>query len=126
MKRLAIAAALIATFAVGIVAQDAIFPFHGAFKDTPLGDQPCVTGLKGPASMTVYDTNAWIVYTCSDDRVILRRYFNPNDNATKAVPVIVMPTPAIAPTMPVCPAGMVNTLGDGTGCVPPNHPLARK
>jgi hypothetical protein len=78
--------------------------------------KPCgEAGLKGAASMTVYDTNAWIVYTCTDDRVVLRRYFNPNDNAKPIAP---------AAALPVCPNGFVNTK-DGQGCVPPNHPLAR-
>jgi hypothetical protein len=82
MKRmiLGVVAALV-VFAAGVGAQDAIFAFRGAFADT-LVTNPCgANGLKGPASMTVYDRNAWIVYTCNDDRVALRRYFNPNDNA---------------------------------------------
>lgn len=99
-------------FAAGVAAQDRIFAFRGAFQDVGVS-HPCgADGLKGAASMTVYDTNAWIVFTCADDRVVLRRYFNPNDNAR--------PTPAL----PQCPVGFVHTK-DGHGCVPPNHPLAR-
>jgi hypothetical protein len=84
-KILAAVVVALVVFAAGVYAQDRIFAFRGAFTDTVIG-QPCgEAGLKGAASMTVYDTSAWIVYTCTDDRVVLRRYFNPNDNV-KPIP----------------------------------------
>lgn len=126
-KRALIVAALLVAAALGAAAQDKIFAFHGAFQDTTISPGPC--GDEGPigaVSMTVYDGNAWLVYTCKYDQVVLRRYFNPNDNVKQPIPVIVMQQIPVPATMPVCPVGMVNTIGDGQGCVTPSHPLARR
>lgn len=111
-------------FVAGAFAQDAIFAFRGAYQDTVVS-QPCgANGLKGSATMTVYDRNAWIVYTCNDDRVVLRRYFNPNDNAVTAIPVYTTPAP-VTPQPTDCAAYPGFVMGRRGGCVPPDHPDAR-
>lgn len=129
MKRTLIGAVIaLGLFGAGAAAQDRIFAFRGAFQDIQLGEHPCgANGLKGSASITVYDRNATILYTCNDDRVIVRRYFNPNDNAITPVPVFTVPMPGAGAPRPLadCSAypGFVLTK-DGTGCVPPDHPSA--
>ena len=116
-------------------AQDYIFAFRATgFVEIEIPSAPCP--LLGSASMTVYDRSAWLVFTCIDQRVILRRYFNPNDNGIAPSPVYVVPqpgsvaqasapTPVELPTVMSCAQypGFVPTKG-GTGCVPPNHPDA--
>lgn len=81
---------------LGAKAGDAIYAFKGAFVDIEITQtaQPCgANGLKGSTSMTVYDSNAFVVFTCNDDRVILRRFLNPNDAGTAPVPVYTVPNP---------------------------------
>jgi len=118
-------------FTGGVYAQDKIFAFKGAHLDVPLSDAPCA--LMGPVSMTVYDKNPWIVYTCNTGQVILRRYMNPNDSAITPVPVIIFPDqqpePVPTPQLPTATVrctvpGMVTSIYGG--CVPPNHPSAPK
>lgn len=109
MRRCVLLSLCALAFASPVAAQDAFFAFHGAFVDIPVS-QPCgFNGLKGPASMTVYDKNAWLVYTCNDDRVILRRYFNANDNViAPSSPVQAPPAPSEAPI----PMGMISCPSD--------------
>lgn len=96
MKRIILALVLaLGCGAAGVAAQDYIFAFRAAGFAEITVPPPCeANGLKGPASMTVYDKSAWLVYTCNDDRVVLRRYFNPNDNVGPApIPVFTVPNP---------------------------------
>jgi hypothetical protein len=108
-RKFVLVIAALALFHAGAHAQDAFFAFHGAFVDVPVS-QPCgANGLKGSASMTVYDHSAWLVYTCNDDRVILRRYFNANDNViAPSSPVQAPPAPTAAPV----PMGMISCPAD--------------
>lgn len=127
MRRLIIGVvASIGLFGVGAFAQDRIFAFRGAFQDTQLGEHPCgANGLKGSASITVYDRNATVLYTCNDDRVIVRRYFNPNDNVVQPMPVFTVTRPNTPPpTLTDCAAYPGFVLGRSGGCVPPDHPDA--
>lgn len=126
MKRLTIGLVVgLLAFAAGVAAQDRIFPFRGAFQDTYVS-QPCAPngGLKGAVAPMIYDRNAWLVYTCADDTVVLRRYLNPNDNVSTPTPVFVVPAPFDPAAVCRAYPGFVPTK-DGTGCVPPDHPAAR-
>lgn len=98
-KVAALVAGIVATFAAGLGAQDAYYAFRFAYIDTVIeAPQPCGSrGLMGPVSMTVYDRNAWLVYTCADNRVVLRRYKNPNDNAVDTPIDRTVPPPTTAP-----------------------------
>ena len=116
-------------FAGGVYAQDMIYPFRFAHIDVPLSEAPCA--LMGPVSMTVYDRNPWIVYTCNTGQVILRRFLNPNDNAIEPMPVIIYPNAQPESPVPAAPAtvrctvpGMVTSIYGG--CVPKDHPSAPK
>jgi hypothetical protein len=115
---------LVGAGAAAARAQDKFFTFAtAAFVDIPVVS-PC--GPVRAASMTVYDKNAWVVFTCTSGEVVLRRYLNPNDNAVAptAVYTVADPTAAVPVddrhtcTVP----GMVT--GIYGGCVPLNHPNA--
>lgn len=108
--------------AAGVAAQDYIFAFRAAgFAEITI-KPPCESsGLKGPASMTVYDTSAWLVFTCNDDRVVLRRYFNPNDNTIAPVAVYTVPNPNGIPATPTA-APVLSVL---ISCPTNPHPACR-
>jgi hypothetical protein len=114
---------VLAAFAAGAVAQDRIFGWT-LYHDTVLPEHTCgAAGLAGPAQPFYYDHQARLFYTCTDGRVIMRTFFNPQDNVTDTYNVkIVGETPG-RPTI-YCPSGFVETQ-DGKGCVPPSHPLAK-
>ena len=131
MKRLIVGVVLaVVVFAAGAVAQDRFYAFRTGHMDVPLPAGPCgFQGIRGPVTMTVYDRSAWVVYTCNDDRVILRRFMNPNDTAITPQPVYTVAKPGSQPIDPLlhpdCPAypGMVPSRFGG--CVPPDHPDAK-
>ncbi|HMF60606.1 MAG TPA: hypothetical protein VK595_09545 [Vicinamibacterales bacterium] len=105
-------------------AQDQIFAFRGAHIDVPI-ETPCIAVS---ASMTVYDSNPWILFTCNTGQVILRRFLNPNDHAIAPVAVYTVENPNRPiprdprdTTIEACHVpGMVT--GIYGGCVPLDHP----
>ena len=123
-------------FAGGVSAGDYIYAFRNAPTFDIAVTSPCTLNgsqTRNASGLTVYDRNAWIVFTCEDGSTILRRYLNPNDNAISPVPVYTVPNPNVPeqPTTPATPAtvrctvpGMVTSIYGG--CVPPNHPSAPK
>jgi len=127
-RRLLVAGALIlGLFASGALAQDYIFTNFAASRDLPISPAPCM--LLGSAQPVVYDTSIWLFYTCTDNKVIARRFYHDNDQADRATPrpVFLVSNPRVPPPVPVpspepCPIGMVG--GRYGGCVPPDHPLA--
>jgi hypothetical protein len=116
--------AAIVLFTAGAVAQDRIFGWQ-LHQDRNLPDHPCgANGLLGSAQPFFYDHQALVFYTCNDNRVIVRTFYNPQDNVREAQPVYVIQGPsAPAPTV-YCPTGLVPSKGGG--CVPANHPDAAK
>lgn len=112
-------------FATGVLAQDYIFTNFATPVDQVVPQAPCL--LQGSAQPVVHDSSLWVFYTCSDNRVIARRFIHPNDKADWIYPkpvIVVTPTPVPppAPTTTGCPGNMV--AGQFGGCVPPDHPLA--
>jgi hypothetical protein len=128
-RRLLVGVIALGLFGGGVFAQDHFFAFRGAFIDIPI-TSPCLATVRS-ASMTVYDGNAWVVYTCSDGnagQVVLRRYLNPNDNVKAPVAVYTVEDPNASgePQNPSLAAGhtpgMITSIYGG--CVPPDHPSA--
>lgn len=131
MKKLILVLAFVACVGAVAAAQDYIYAFRFAYVDIPVPAPPCA--VVDSVTTMVYDRSAWLVFTCVDGRVILRRYFNPNDNGIAPQPVYTVPAPGSAQPLVVEPPaisctqypGFVPT-ADHTGCVPPDHPLARR
>lgn len=85
------------------------------YRDRGLAAHPCGgLGLKGAASLAVIDGAAHVLYTCANDSVIVREF-------AVQVQAPAPPAPMDCSHIP----GFVSTQ-DGTGCVPPDHPLARR
>jgi len=110
MKRLVIAVALVAVFTTGALAQDYIFVnFLFGYKDYPLpNDPPCFS--QHPVMPMVYDGSAWFVWTCSDGRVIPRRFFHAIDQTH-----VVGDGGVLNPPRQVESYDTVNTNWNGTG-----------
>ena len=114
-------------FSGGVYAQDYIFAFQ-AHVDVPI-ETPCIAVS---ASMTVYDKNPWIVFTCNTGQVIVRRFLNPNDHTIAPVAVYTVENPNTPiprdprdTTVEACHVpGMVT--GIYGGCVPLDHPNAHR
>ena len=100
--------------------------FWNGHIDYPLPPSPCQMGVERTAGMTVVEREGetWVYYTCHSldgvsSREWARVYHHGRAGAT--------PTPA-PPTVPPAVScshipGFVPT-SDGSGCVPPDHPLA--
>lgn len=130
IKRVAIVAGL--TLATATAASAAynvlLFDGHSDYQVATTLDTPCGPyGLKGPAQPVTFDKTLWLVFTCQDDTVVARRL-----HVTAMAPVTM---PAITPTYqglpktdttPSCAAypGFVESIYGG--CVPPDHPHARR
>jgi hypothetical protein len=123
-RRLLVGIVALGLFGGGVFAQDFIFAFKAHAQDVQI-EPPC---MAVSASMTIYDRNPWIVFTCNTGQVILRRYLNPNDNAIAPVAVYTVRDPNTPiprdprdPTVEACHVpGMVT--GIYGGCVPRDHP----
>ena len=128
-----IAAAL--SLAVGkVAAQDYFFPLFGAYVDHVVpGDSPCGATPIRTITPSTYEETIMLWYLCEDNRVIARRFFRTSANGQVPQPVYLVnppdtsystgvPAPTVAPT---CPPGFVPA-NTGDGCVPPDHPLARR
>jgi len=78
--------------------------------------QPCgVTGVSGAAQPVVWNGDMWLFYTCGDGQVVAQHF-------RQAPPAT--PPPAPAPPLSPCPGGFV--AGIYGGCVPADHPLAKR
>src|SRR3546814_4086518 len=75
--------------------------FNFANRDLPVPPSPCQ--LMGPAQPLVYDTSAWLIYTCTDNTVIARRFFHPIDNVRPPV----TPSTVAVPLPSACPGSFV-------------------
>jgi hypothetical protein len=90
-----VALLLALVFTSGAFAQDYYYTtFQVANRDFTLPDAPCV--VQGSAQPLVYDHSAWVFYTCTDGRVIARRFFHPNDRANE--PASPLPSAPASPT----------------------------
>jgi len=124
-KMLLGAALALVLFSSRASAQDYVYPFI-AHVDVPI-ETPCIAVS---ASMTVYDKNPWIVFTCNTGQVILRRFLNPNDHTIAPVAVYTVANPNTPiprnpgdTTIEACHVpGMLT--GIHGGCVDQNHPDA--
>lgn len=119
MKRAILVGLLVLGCGLGAAAQDFIFTNFMASRDLPVAPTPCT--LLGPAEPVVYDTSLWLFYTCDTGQVIARRFFNDWDRNREAPRTIDRTQPA-APA--ACPGGFM--AGMYGGCVPPDHPLAKR
>jgi hypothetical protein len=117
----------IVLFAAGAFAQDYIFTnFMWGYQDHTLPPSPCQ--LAGPAQFQVYDRSIWVGYTCTDGKVIARRFIHPQDNTREPISVIVQPPVQTDPGggQAVYCTGIGMVPGIHGGCVPPNHPSASR
>ena len=129
------------SLAVGkVAAQDYFFPLFGAYVDHVVpGDSPCGATPVRTITPSTYEETIMLWYLCEDNRVIARRFFrsgsagevpkpvylvNPPDASYSSAPAPA-PTAAPAPSAYTCPPGFV-AANTGDGCVPPDHPLAKK
>ena len=131
--------AVVMSIAVGkVAAQDYFFPLFGAYVDHVVpGDSPCGATPVRTITPSTYEETIMLWYLCEDNRVIARRFFrsgsagqvpqpvylvNPPDASYSTAPA---PAPAPAPSAYTCPPGFVPA-NTNDGCVPPDHPLAKK
>lgn len=130
--RIAIAAALVLAMATAASAAYSVLVFdgHTDYAVTTTQDTPCgYVGMTGPAQPVTFDKALWLVITCHDGSVVARRL---HVNTVVFEPVNV---PPVVPTY----KGLPNPLGGNScqqfpgfvegiqgGCVPPDHPLAKK
>lgn len=99
------------------VAQDYFTPLFSAYVDHRVNEvPPCVHST---ASAVVYEQTLMVMYACVDGHPIFRRYFRANPHIAILPPEISVESPVDA-----CPLGFV--AGQLGGCVPPDHPAARK
>jgi hypothetical protein len=121
-RRIVVCGMLACVIATGAFAQDYFSPFT-PYKDHVLAQDdasnPCGTGAYGIASAapTVYEGTLVVVVACKDNRLVLRRYFRPNDT---------WPQPPELP--PASCEGFAPVIGwrcVNGGWLPPDHPLAR-
>ena len=137
-----VVAAALSLAAGTAAAQDYFFPLFGAYVDHVVpGDSPCgATPVRTITPSTVEET-VMLWYLCEDNRVIARRFFRSGGSSEVPKPVYLVnpPDPTFSPgstpaptstpssSPPICsayPGFVVTTNGDG--CVPPDHPLARR
>ena len=137
-----VAAAL--SLAVGTAAaQDYFFPLFGAYVDHVVpGDSPCGATPIKTITPSTYEETVMLWYLCEDNRVIARRFFRSGGSSEVPKPVYLVnpPDPALATSSTTAPGlvpassspsicsaypGFVVTT-NGDGCVPPDHPLARR
>jgi hypothetical protein len=118
-----------------------------SYTDAELS-HPCGTGVKGSASPVIIKDVLHVVFTCNDDQIIVRKYetvdpvltppsaipcahlpgYIPGPNNVGCIPP---PTPYVLPVPPPVPVNSCAHIpgfveGVGGGCVPPDHPLAKK
>ena len=136
MKRNSVIAAVVGaalSFAVGTVAaQDYFFPLFGAYVDHVVpSDPPCGPVPIRQIAPTVYEDTILLWYLCEDNRVVARRFFRTGGSSEAPKPVYLVPGPESAPPPSVlnpeplnCPVGTIPAVAGG--CVPPDHPLARR
>ena len=131
IKRVAIVAGLaLATATAASAAYTALqFDGHADYAVATMLDTPCglAGGLKGPAQPVTFDKTLWLVFTCQDDSVIARRMYV-TMLAQPTVPDLVptyrgLPKEAVTPSCAAYPGFVESMYG---GCVPPDHPHARR
>jgi hypothetical protein len=132
-KTIAIAAGLILVMATAASAAYTVLLFdgHTDYTVSTTQDTPCgYVGIKGQAQPVTFDKTLWLVFTCQDESVVARRlHVSPIVYETVTVPPLV-PTYQGLPNPPQsnpCEAkypGFVEAVGGG--CVPPDHPAAKK
>lgn len=124
------------SLAVGTAAaQDYFSPLFGAYVDHVVpGDSPCGATPIKTITPSTYEETVMLWYLCDDNRVIARRFFRSGGGSEVPKPVYLVNPPAL-PTVEAtapglvaaynCPLGFVPA-NTGDGCVPPDHPLARR
>ena len=138
-----VVAVMLSVAAGTVAAQDYFFPLFGAYVDHVVpGDSPCGATPIRTITPSTYEDTVMLWYLCEDNRVIARRFFRSGGSSEVPKPVYLVnppdttfssgstpaPTATPAPAAPAnCSAypGFVATV-NGDGCVPPDHPLARK
>jgi hypothetical protein len=132
IKTIAITAGLVLAIATAASAAYSVLLFdgHTDYAVTSTQDTPCgYVGMKGPAQPVTFDNTLWLVFTCQDESVVARRLH------VSTVVFDPVPAPPIVPTyrgLPNPPSsnpcaaypGFVEAVQGG--CVPPDHPLAKK
>jgi hypothetical protein len=105
---------------LGIVCASVTLGATSYLWHVPTGDHwvaPSPCNLKGPAMPMVLEGQPMLVYTCTDDQVIVREFAK---NYRQPPPLPVMPAPVNCAHIPGFVAGIYG------GCVPPDHPHAKK
>ena len=131
IKRIAIAVGIVLAMATAASAAYSVLAFDGYTDYTVASaqDTPCGYGMQGAAQPVTYDKSLWLVFTCLDGSVVARRLHVAVIVEPESVPPIV-PTYRGLPHPPVTSAceqnypGFVDSIQGG--CVPPDHPLARR
>jgi hypothetical protein len=144
-KNFVIAGVVAATLSLAVgtaAAQDYFFPLFGAYVDHVVpGYSPCGATPVRTITPSTYEETVMLWYLCEDNRVIARRFFRSGGTSEVPKPVYLVnppdttfsssPTPAPTQAPSASPAtcsaypGFVATI-NGDGCVPPDHPLARR
>ena len=132
IKRIAIAAGLVLAMATAASAAYSVLVFdgHTDYAVTTTQDTPCgYVGMTGSAQPVTFDKALWLVFTCQDGSVVARRL---HVNAVVFEPVNVPPVVPTYKGLSNPPGGNVCEKFPGFvegiqgGCVPPDHPLAKK
>jgi len=109
--RFVLAVALVAALATAASAQSWDYFARFTIVATP-PYRPCgLSGLMGSAQPVVWNGDMWLFYTCGDGQVVAQHF-------TQAI--VAPPAPPLSP----CPGAFVAGLYGG--CVPKDHPLARR
>jgi len=118
VKRITIGLALAAALATAVSAQGWDYFSRYVIVATP-AYRPCgITGLLGTAQPVVWNNDMWLFYTCGDGQVVAQHFtWSPTP---PPVPVLQPPSPVASP----CPGAFV--AGQYGGCVPADHPLAKR
>ena len=133
IHRIGIAVGLVLAMATVASAAYTVLSFdgHTDYAVTTTQDTPCgYVGMSGSAQPVTFDKTLWLVFTCQDGSVVARRlHVSARSFETVDVPPVV-PTyrglpnpPASNPCQERFPGFVEGVHG---GCVPPDHPFAKK
>jgi hypothetical protein len=108
-----------------------VFDGYIDYAVTSAQDTPCYAGMNGPAQPVTFDNALWLVFTCADGNVVARRLHISSVSFDPAYTPPINPTYTGLPNPPGSNScaekypGFVESTTAG-GCVPPDHPSAKR
>lgn len=146
MRFVGVAVTILLAGAVSVAASsDFFFPLFGAYRDYDLANVPSACGESSvitSSSAVVFDGTLLVHYVCSNvgtptplgQREVWRRYFRPVSGtaSTPAPTPVYLVNPDGSPSMPAPPSPVDECRAHNLvpaklgGCVPANHPDARR